>query len=31
MLVPREHVVDVRHLERQVVQAGPLVPDAENT
>src|SRR5262252_1303613 len=29
MLVPGEHVVDVRHLERQVVQAGALVPDAE--
>src|SRR5439155_26414100 len=28
ILVPREHVVDVRHLEGQVVQAGPLVPDA---
>src|SRR5262245_37090327 len=29
MLVSGEHVVDVRHLERQVVQAGALVPDAE--
>src|SRR3989449_7798718 len=29
MLVPGEHVVDVRHFERHMVQAGPLVPDAE--
>src|SRR4029453_17691056 len=28
MLVPREHVVDVRHLERQMVQAGALIPPA---
>jgi len=26
---PNEHVVDVLHLERKVVQAGPVIPHAE--